>query len=245
LLDEKALILDPENVRFELLSPNERSSHGIRSERQIRPDPGNKGAARVEETLQLEGYMAAWFRSDFEFWREPDYPREISSLLRDYGNPEIESLALEGLSENHGPLVLKLVYSVPGTVRIQNGKTVLHPPAVWERYFLERRDAPGRRNPFEVSVPTNFSSKATIHFPGAVVDPGSVEEFSESSDDDFYGWEIRATRQSADTIAVESRARSKTGSFPKERFRQFLDSANHGIRTLGKTLLFDERPEIP
>lgn len=245
LLNEKALILDPDNVRFELVSPNERSSHGIRSERQIRPDPGNKGAARVEETLQLEGYMAAWFRSDFEFWREPDYPREISSLLRDYGNPEIESLALEGLSENHGPLVLKLVYSVPGTVRIQNGKTVLHPPAVWERYFLERRDAPGRRNPFEVSVPTNFSSMATIHFPGAVVDPGSVEEFSESSDDDFYGWEIRATRQSAETIAVESRARSKTGSFPKERFRQFLDSANHGIRTLGKTLLFDERPEIP
>lgn len=245
LLNEKALILDPDNVRFELVSPNERSSHGIRSERQIRPDPGNKGAVRVEETLQLEGYMAAWFRSDFEFWREPDYPREISSLLRDYGNPEIESLALEGLSENQGPLVLKLVYSVPGTVRIQNGKTVLHPPAVWERYFLERRDAPGRRNPFEVSVPTNFSSMATIHFPGAVVDPGSVEEFSESSDDDFYGWEIRATRQSADTIAVESRARSKTGSFPKERFRQFLDSANHGIRTLGKTLLFDERPGIP
>ncbi len=238
LLHERALILDPANVRFETVLPTEGTVSRIDSQREIQLDPKNADAVLVKESLRLTGYPAAWFRSSFDRWRVAEHVREIAGLLRDYGSPDVRSLTVEGLESSRGSLGVELLYAVPNSIVLRDGTASLSPPAVWERYFIEHRDTTERRNPFEILVPTEFTSRATIVMPDRKADARTVGEFALDASDDFFDWSISARQTSPDQVEVVSRSIRKPGTHPKERFREFVRSANRGIETWRRSLLF-------
>lgn len=227
--DEAALVLDPENIRFERTLPYAPEQCAIECERRISFAENSENLI-VKETASFHGYYAAWVRRYFKDKKVADYKRDLAEMLNFYGEPVIRELDLENRDENHEPMIVNWTYEMRHCISPGDRGFSIRWPAVWEAYFLKKHDSGERYHPFEIPLPLHFISRAKL-------DPGKAGKivtapslFRKSSETEFSSIACDA-KLDADTGSLEvvNEFKQKTGRFPAESFSSFVNHSNDAL----------------
>ena len=88
---------------------------------------------RVDETLGLTGYHAAWMRSAFTGLSAQKLREKAQEILAKQGATQIHEFAFENLGEIGEPAHLTMCYTVRDGVSISGNRLTGVLPALWER----------------------------------------------------------------------------------------------------------------
>lgn len=218
LSNRQALVLDPENPRFETIpaaSPTQ-----VRIDREAALDPEGKGLS-VEETLTLTGEYASWLRAWFLDTPGSEHPALVRGAWDDYANIEVREVKLTNAQDSAKPFEVRLKYTVGDALNPATGQLTL--PFFWERDYLIVKPVENRRSPFETKPALQIESRTRLK--GAAIAQAQGLSSLKSEGKTIAGeWRlIPATGPSAGGVgpAVVLKVNAPQGSWPAARWNEF------------------------
>ncbi|MHA3770594.1 DUF3857 domain-containing protein [Verrucomicrobiota bacterium sgz303538] len=221
LWDSHALILDPANPRLipPPAAPREGSSN-VESRRTISRE-GNDW--KVEETLTITGYYAAWTREGYAGRTSAEQARRAQEVLSGVGVAELKQFAFENLDDVAQPARLTMTYIVRNGVKGGPGKASAVLPALWEREYLGLGYVEKRQTPFLFRYPFRFNSIVTLKLPKSA----TVGALARRSSNKFSAWELAAeapSQGSGDAWTIKFNFRVQPGEWPAKEYAAFYES---------------------
>jgi len=236
----RALLLDPANPR--LLPPPPAplpASARVESRRTVRPSGRDWN---VEETLEIDGYYAAWMRSSFAGMSPAEQSQRAQELMGAHGAARVEAFEFRGLDDPMEPARLQIAYTVRDAISSTGASATAALPNCWERFYLTLRFVKERRTAFEIHYPFRFTSQVVVKLPAPASEAG-VSGLSGGAGGEFCAWKLRASpaEPGSPDLRVDFEFEARPCEQPAARFGAFHDAWDAARRAWDRTLSWEER----
>ena len=143
-----AFVLDPADPRFVAIPAYPADGNRVESERAL--SLVDQTDVSIEETLRLEGHLAATLRGLLKEIQPANRTRVLQTQLSaSAGGPlQIQKVEIENFENPSAPLVLRIQGRVNGRFHAVGDSLVGQIPALWERFFLKADRVDKRQTPF-------------------------------------------------------------------------------------------------
>jgi hypothetical protein len=230
-----AYVLDPENPRFVTLPGYPADSNLVDSQRTLRLV--DDADLAIEETLRLEGYLAATLRGLLKDVQPANRVSVLQTqLAAGAGEPlQIQKVEIENLEDKSAPLVLKTDCLVKGKFHTVGESLVGQIPALWERFFLSAQRIENRQTPFVARYPLRIKSAITLDLP----DGFTTEEMSalnRQEQSSFAEWRVSAENK-GDALQLVFEAARGVGNYSADQYGAYCDSVERTVGALAQNVV--------
>lgn len=228
----RALVLDPAGPRLlpPPAPPTAASSH-VDSRRTVTVDGRDW---RVEETLTLTGYYAAWMRDAFTGCSPTEQRQKAQELLERQGAVQVHAFRFVNLDDPGEPARMELSYALRDGINHENGRDSGSLPALWERDFLGTRFVKDRKTPFESVYPLHFTSEVVVQLPTPAAAAG-MPSLTRHSQSEFCSWSLKSETHGKE-ILLNFDFVARPGVHPAARYEAFHESRDEVRRVWDKSL---------
>lgn len=234
LWHSSALILDPAKPRlFTAMGHAAPETSNIHSRRTVTADGRDW---KVEESLDLTGYTAAWMRNSFSGLSANDQRDKAQSILAAQGAAQVQKFQFENLDEADKPARLTMTYQIPAGISESGGSLTGSLPALWERDYLDTRFVKDRKTPFEVLYPLHLSSEVILKLPSQPA-AASVTVLRQQNQSPYCAWRLES-EPSKEGLTIRFDFNSKTGAHPASGYAAFHESLDAARRAWEKPLIW-------
>jgi hypothetical protein len=240
LAARSAYVLDPQNPRFVTLPAYPADSNLVSSQRTLRL-VGDADLA-IEETLHLEGYLAATLRGLLKEVQPANRVAVLQTqLAAGAGEPlQIQKVEIENLEDKSAPLILKTDCLVKGKFHTVGESLVGQVPAPWERFFLNAQRVENRQTPFVARYPLRIKSAITLDLPDGFTtgDMGGLNREEQSS---FAEWKVSAAGK-GDTLQLGFEVTRGVGQYSPDQYSAYCDSIERTVGALAQNVVLKRVP---
>jgi hypothetical protein len=230
-----ALILDPDNTRFVTLPAYPADSNRVESLRTLRLV--NEEDVSIDETLRLEGYLAATLR---ELLKEVQPANRVAVLQNQLaggagGSLQIQKVEIENLENRSAPLVLKTECLVKGKFHSVGDSVVGQIPALWDRFFLTAQRVENRQTPFVACYPLKMKSAITLGLPEGFT-TGDMGPLNREEQSPFAEWKMTASGEGS-VVQVDFEAARGVGHYSSDQYGAYCDSIERTVAALAQNVV--------
>jgi hypothetical protein len=235
LAARSAYVLDPQNPRFVTLPAYPADSNLVSSQRTLRL-VGDADLA-IEETLHLEGYLAATLRALLKEVQPANRLAVLQTQLAASGGEplQIQKVEIENLEDKSAPLVLKTDYLVKGKFHTVGESLVGQIPPLWERFFLNAQRVENRQTPFVARYPLRIKSAITLDLPDGFT-TGEMGGLNREEQTSFAEWKISAEGK-GNTLQLGFEATRGVGQFSPDQYGAYCDSIERTVAALAQNVV--------
>jgi predicted Zn-dependent protease len=230
-----AYVLDPQNPRFVTLPAYPADSNLVNSQRTVRL-VGEADLA-IEETLRLEGYLAATLRGLLKEVQPANRVAVLQTQLSAGAGEtlQIQKVEIENLEDKSAPLVLKTDCLVKGKFHTVGESLVGQVPALWERFFLNAQRVENRQTPFVARYPLRIKSAITLDLPDGFTtgDMGALNREEQSS---FAEWKLSAADKD-NALQLGFEATRGVGQYTSDQYGAYCDSMERTVGALAQNVV--------
>ncbi|MDB6136089.1 MAG: hypothetical protein JWM59_4332 [Verrucomicrobiales bacterium] len=226
LVDSQALVLDPDNPRFEKIPAA--ASTQVRIDRRVGLQAGNR--LQVEETLTLDGEYASWGRSWFLNAPGSEHPSLVRRQWDGYGDVEIPEVTLTNADNPDKPLIVQLKYTVGDAVD-STGQVIL--PFFWERDYLSVNPMDDRRSPFALNPTLELESRTRLQDPLLSHPPAGLPAEGKTIGGEWRLSQDSSTKEAVILLTVKAPA----GNYPAAHWPEFQQGRRVLTDKLKRSLL--------
>ena len=188
----------------------------------------------VEETLELTGYYASWFRDAF-IGLSPDSQRDkAQGILAGEGAARLHEFNFKNLDEIGEPARISFSYDVRNGVATNGGRQSGSLPALWERDYLATRFVKDRRNPFEIDYPLHLTSEVVVKLP-ATPERESLAALAQQARTRPATWSLKGETRDG-KLVVNFDFQAASGTSPASAYAAFHDAWDSARRAWDKPL---------
>ena len=233
--NRKALVLEPSNVRLQTSTSATNRQSTLHCEREVFFE-NNQRDLSVEETLTVEGPLAASFRS---LMRKTN-PAELKSVFQSALTPtrriNIDHIEFENVERLEYPVEVRMKYKLPRAIKKRGSKLLTSLPAIWEKYCFEIDASSERKTPFELDTTLEFVSTTKLQIPNKLTLVETPDSYSHT--DDWTDHTIRVSSRDGNIVCRTKLIRKASGLFPPEKYDSFLDSIETTLDAASVPLMF-------
>jgi len=157
---------------------------------------------KIQETVELGGYMGSWTRAGFSGMNSDEQFQKAQAILSGAGPARLESFEFQNLDDPFAPAILKLSYTVRDAIS-KDGRSISL-PGLWEVGYLETRFVSDRKTPFAFFYPLKVASELTVKL-SEPVPAGLIENIARGSKSEFAEWSLRAKPESGNPYELSVR----------------------------------------
>jgi hypothetical protein len=228
-------VLDPSNPRFVTLPAYPPDSNLVDSQRTLRLV--DEADLAIEETLRLEGYLAATLRGLLKDVQPANRVAVLQTQLSAAaGGPlQIQKVEVENLEDQTAPLVVRTECVVKGKFHTVGESLVGQIPAVWERFFLNAQRVENRQTPFVARYPLRVKSAITLGLPTGFAS-GDMGPLNKEEHSSFAEWKMSAEGKS-DAVHVAFEASRGVGQYSPDQYGAYCDSIDRTVAALAQNVV--------
>ncbi len=229
LAGRRALVLGGSEPQF-ITVPNTGGGNRVESNRSLRII--NNADLSIEETLRLDGYLAANLRGLLSEIQPANRAAELQKQLAvGSGGPlQVQKVEIDNLDDKRNPLVIKMTLIAKSKFHSSGDVLIGQIPALWERFFLTADPVEKRQTPFVLRSPLRLKSTVEFVLPEGYVtaDMGQMNQEQESQ---FATWKVAANAEGG-TVRANYEATRQSGSFQAEEYAAYCDSMDRAAAAL-------------
>ncbi|PWU20496.1 MAG: hypothetical protein C5B50_03825 [Verrucomicrobia bacterium] len=235
LAGTEAMVLEPRNSRLVSIPEYPAGSSSVHSLRQVVVT--NQTEASVRETLELQGYPAAAFRTQLKSANDT-LRREIIYRAMNSRTAQITGLKVQNLEDTASPLVLQISYLLRRQFQDLGDKLSGPLPSVWEHHYLAVEPADKRLAPLRLYYPLLFRSTVEMSAP-AGYEAAVMPAVRPALDPEFASCEISALKQGQGE-KVDYQVALLQGTFPASRYSAFQQTMDKALAPLEQNISFEK-----
>ncbi len=229
LAGRRALVLVGSEPQF-ITVPNTGDGNRVESNRSLRII--NDADLSIEETLRLEGYLAANLRGLLSEIQPANRAAELQKQLGvSSGGPlQVQKVEIDNLDDKRSPLVIKTTLIAKSKFHSSGDVLIGQIPALWERFFLTADPVEKRQTPFVLRSPLRLTSTIEFALPEgyATADMGPMNQEQKSQ---FAAWKVAATAEGG-VVRANYEATRQSGSYKAEEYAAYCDSMDRATAAL-------------
>ena len=227
-----ALVLDPAGPRLiPPPPPPAAASSQITSRRTVTAEGHDW---RVEESLVLSGYHAAWIREAFTGCSATEQRDKAQALLGREGAAQVREFRFANADDPGAPACLELSYAVRDGVKRDNGRDSGTLPALWERNFLGSQFVKERKTAFQLIYPLHFTSEVTVKLP-APAETTTTHSLTRHAQSEFGAWSLKPESR-GNELLVHFDFLAKPGIHPAARYESFHEDRHEALQAWDNSL---------
>lgn len=237
LEEQIALVLDPEEPQLVEIPQKSRDENKIIVDRDIEVEGHS---LLVKETFTATGSLAAYFRSylkSIETSKRADalqeHMAELDSSIR------LKNFEYEGLDDTMEDLQLKFEYtSLDRVESAENGEVLVRLPNIWEKDYFAVNYLQNRKSPFKVRIPIELDGTVRLRHKADLapaVDPNSWKKRESNA---YHNVDQSLTPNADGSLTFSHKLVLKPGTFPREDYPAFLESAQKTLSSLSRSIRF-------
>jgi hypothetical protein len=235
LAQRPALVLDRDNPRFVTVAAYPADSNRVDSSRTLRLV--DEADLVIEETVRLEGYLAATLRGLLKEVQPANRTAELQKQLSAAaGAPlQVQKVEIENLDDKSAPLVVRTDCLVKGKFHAVGDSLVGQIPALWERFFLTAQRVENRQTPFVARYPLHVKSAITLGLPAGFT-TGDMGPLNKEEQTQFAQWRVTAAGQ-AESVRVEFEASRGVGEYAADQYAAYCDTIERTVAALAQNVV--------
>ncbi len=236
LVGTEALILDPDQPRFQAIPEFPDEGSLLESQREVRITNGTDVV--VHEVLSLHGWNGSAMRS-YLLGLQPTARRTYVEASLSRKSAELVHFNVQHLEDTQSPLVFTMGYRLRGQFHLSGAQLTGKLPAVWEQLYASAEPVERRTTPFEVKLPLNVKTSITLNTPEGFAEP-APESFQQSGKSSFASSQSSAQAE-ASRIKIQYSLRRRAGKHGAAEYGTFRESMVKALAPLEQTIVFQKK----
>lgn len=172
--DQPLLVLNPIEPFLYYGERTSKDSNLARIDRSVTLSPD--GDILVDESILLDGNLAAFFRDQLESIPPREYAQAIQSMIQSMGQSlPLRKVEITGLHEIGQEVEVKYAYKLQGLFQADKEGLRGRLPVTWDKAFFQFTDEPAARGaPISIMHPVRVTSHTRLNFPDGFTPAGPL-----------------------------------------------------------------------